>query len=64
MRKVFMETMALRLESGLKRNDLIDILIQVKDSQKNDPDGIGKWTFNPLRLYYDKNLIFPPFSGT
>jgi len=38
MRKVFWETLTQRMKSGLKRNDLIDILLELKNNNNNDQD--------------------------
>lgn len=43
LRRVFMETMQLRISDGVERNDLIDLLIQLKKSQKGDSDASGEW---------------------
>jgi len=43
LRKVFWETINQRLESGIKRNDLIDILIELKKAHGDqDIEGISK----------------------
>lgn len=46
MRKVFRATLNERLKSGLKRNDLIDLLIELKTNQdaNDDPDGYSEST--------------------
>lgn len=49
LRKVFWETINQRIESGMKRNDLIDILIELKKSHSHQNiEGFGKQNI----LYY------------
>ncbi|XP_046422449.1 uncharacterized protein LOC124180747 [Neodiprion fabricii] len=36
MKKVFWETLTTRMQTGLKRNDLIDLLIELRNNQKDD----------------------------
>lgn len=45
MRKVFWETLTQRMKSGLKRNDLIDILLELKNNNNNDED-LKDFTFD------------------
>ncbi|KAG5339509.1 CP6K1 protein, partial [Acromyrmex charruanus] len=45
MRKVFWETLTHRMKSGLKRNDLIDILLELKNNNNNDQD-LKDFTFD------------------
>jgi len=43
LRKIFWETINQRSESGIKRNDLIDILIELKKTHRDqDIEGISK----------------------
>lgn len=44
LRKVFWETLTQRMESGLKRNDLIDILIELKNNNDQDLKDFSKRT--------------------
>ncbi|KYM81489.1 Cytochrome P450 6k1 [Atta colombica] len=45
MRKVFWETLTQRMKSGLKRNDLIDILLELKNNNNNDQN-LKDFTFD------------------
>lgn len=42
MRKTFWEVISMRMQSGQKRNDLIDILIDLKQNCNQNIDGFGK----------------------
>ena len=46
LRKVFWETLTQREKSGIKRNDLIDILIELKNSNDQDLKDFSKRTEN------------------
>ncbi|XP_033212129.1 cytochrome P450 6k1-like isoform X2 [Belonocnema kinseyi] len=41
LRNVFWNTINQRMESGIKRNDLIDLLIELKKNQENNPEQNG-----------------------
>lgn len=42
LRKVFWETLRQRMESGVKRNDLIDILIELKNNNNEHAEDFSK----------------------
>lgn len=47
LRKVFWETLKQRMESGVKRNDLIDILIDLKNNNNEHVKDFSKQTKTP-----------------
>ncbi|XP_051154138.1 cytochrome P450 6k1-like isoform X2 [Leptopilina boulardi] len=58
LRNAFWDTINERIKSGIKRNDLIDLLIELKQSYENDPEQNNGYKFDGDNLVSQAAIFF------